>query len=263
MRSFISTLSLTLVCATAVTSGCSSDAGLVQDGGAAGAGGGSGLINCNAISDPIDPTALVDDMEAPDYTTVMQEGRNGAWWAGGDTEAGSAANNAEIQPNGDAPAEAIPGGRCGSMYAMRITGHGFTSWAVLSVSMGWGAVDGGAEDLRPYDASDRRGITFWARIGDTSSDRVRVAFSDKYSRPQGGICVEGGATDVACYDLFGVELTQLSTTWKPYRIPFSGLSQRAFGLPRPELDASSIYTIEFAPAPNAIFDFWVDDVNFY
>ena len=52
------------------------------------------------------------------------------------------------------------GGRCGSLYAMHVTGQGFTSWAVLSVSMGWGSVDGGAPGLLPYDAHypDRRHV---------------------------------------------------------------------------------------------------------
>jgi hypothetical protein len=268
----MSTLALTLVCTIAVTGGCSLNASGTGSGGAgggggaagAGAGGGGGAaINCNAISDPIDPTALIDDMETPDYLTPMQEGRNGSWWAGGDMEAASA--GASIQPDGSADAEAIPGGRCGSMYGARVTGHGFTSWAVLTVSLRWGAADGGAESLQPFDATGRKGITFWARIGDTSTDKVRVAISDKYSRPEGGFCVEGATRtiDDACFDLFTIDLTQLSTTWKPYRIPFSGLSQRQFGLPRPGLDVSSLYTIEFAPAISTTFDFWVDDVNFY
>lgn len=269
MRSLVSTLALTLILTMAVTSGCSSDAGITGGSGGGGSGGGGGragggaTVNCDAFSDPIDPTALVDDMESPDPLTTMQAGRNGGWWAGGDTDATSVGAGAAIVPNGDAPAEAIPGGRCGSMYAMRVTGHGFSSWAALSVSMGWGAVDGGVEDMLPFDATGRRGITFWARIGETSTDQVRVAISDKYSRPQGGICVENGSIDDACYDLFTINLTQLSTTWKPYRIPFNGLAQRNFGLKRPALDVSSIYNIEFDPAPSTTFDFWVDDINFY
>src|SRR5437762_71620 len=82
-----------------------------------------------------------------------------------------------IEPNGDAAAEMIPGGRCGSNYAMHVTGHGFSMWAVMSVSMGWGAMDGGTEGLLPNNNSFRTGVTFWARIGDTSSDKVRLAFT--------------------------------------------------------------------------------------
>jgi hypothetical protein len=267
MRFVASTLAMALVVTTALTSGCGGGGGFGGrsgagggGGGAAGAGGGA-MVNCDAISDPIDPTALLDDMEAPDNLAPRVAGRAGAWWAGGDPE--STAAGASIQPNGDAPAEAIPGGRCGSMYAMRVTGQGFASWAVLTLSMGWGSVDGGAEQLLPHDATGRRGVTFWARIGDTSTNQVRVSFSDRYSRPEGGICVENGPIGMDCFDNFGVDLTQLSTTWKPYRIPFVGLTQRDFGVPRDALDLSAIYSVEFLPAPSTTFDFWVDDINFY
>src|SRR5436853_369417 len=88
---------------------------------------------------------------------------------------------------------ALDRGRCGSRYAERVTGHGYSVWAVLSVSMGWGSADGGAEGLLPNDNSFRTGVTFWARIGDTSTNAVRFAISDKYSRPEGGYCIDGGS----------------------------------------------------------------------
>jgi hypothetical protein len=229
-------------------------------GGSSGVGtGGTAVINCGDPYAPIDPTALIDDMEAPAFAAAMEGGRNGSWWAGGDAMSAGAA----IQPNGNADAESIAGGRCGSKYAEHVTGHGFSMWAVLSVSMGWGSEDGGADGLLPNDNSFRTGVTFWARIGDTSTDKVRFAISDKYSRPEGGTCVDGGAMDVACYDTFGADLTQLGTDWKQYRIPFGGLTQRHFGLQRPRLDTSSIYTIEFNFNPASTFDFWIDDIAFY
>ena len=244
---------LVLLLAAASGSGCSDASQKPADGGTD-----SATLNCGS-NEAVDPTAVIDDMEAPDYMTVRASGRSGAWWAGGDAES----PGASITPNGDTAAETIPGGRCGSQYAMHVTGHGYSMWAVLSASMGWGSVDGGAEGLLPNDNSFRTGVTFWARIGDTSSDQVRFAISDKYSRPEGGICVDGGAMDVACYDTFGVGLTQLSTDWKQYRIPFGGLTQRNFGLREPKLDPSSIYTIEFQFNPVTPFDFWVDDISFY
>jgi hypothetical protein len=264
MRRAFTTFSISLVAllvSVAGGSGCSSDSNQKPDGGgSAGTGGGGGaMINCGA-GDPIDPTAVVDDMETPDYMTVRAGGRTGAWWAGGDPDSPGSA----ITPNGDAAAEMIPGGRCDSKYAMHVTGYGFSVWAVLSASMGWGSLDGGAEGLLPNDNHFRTGVTFWARIGDTSSDKVRLAFTDKYSRPEGGMCVDPPQhMGIDCYDSFGVDLTELSTTWKQYRIPFGGLSQRNFGLPRPELDTSSIYTIEFQFNPTSVFDFWLDDLAFY
>ncbi len=257
-----------------LSGGCGSDAAgaripLVASTGGGGSAGGSALggaagssaAACPDSGGPVDPTAMIDDMEAPDPSILMEGGRNGGWWAGGDM----ASPGASIVPNGDASAEMIPGGgRCGSHYAMHVTGHGFTSWALLTASLRYGTTDGGASGLLPYDASSRAGITFWARIGDTSANQVRFAVSDKATRPEGGICDVTAATGAtACYDTFGVDLTQLGTHWTQYRIPFAGLGQRHFGLEEPALDTGAIYTIDFNFYVDEIFDFWVDDIAFY
>jgi hypothetical protein len=254
--------------------GCSSDvaqgpgpgpAAAGAGGGAAngGPGGGAGAAatNCPASTGPVDPTAMIDDMEASDPGILMIGGRNGGWWAGGD----AVSPGASIVPNGDASSELIPnGGRCGSLHAMHVTGQGFTSWALLSASLRYGTLDGGASGLLPYDAHAWTGVTFWARIGDTSASQVRFAVSDAATRPEGGLCdasVSAGPT--ACYDTFGVDLTQLGTRWTQYRIPFAGLAQRNFGRQEPALDTGAMYTIEFQFYVNEIFDFWVDDISFY
>ena len=276
-------LILPTLAALLAASGCSSTADYSppapgSDGGldgAAGARGDAGVdgaagrpplvaaaVNCPDSGGPVDPTALIDDMEAGGYAILMEGGRNGTWWAGGDAVSPGAA----IDPNGNAVSEVIPGGgRCGSLRAMHVTSHGFTSWAQLSASMRYGSVDGGASGLLPYDAHIRTGVTFWARIGDTSENKVRLSVSDKYSRPEGGICDASASatTSTACYDTFGVDLRPLSQTWTEYRVPFGGLGQRGFGLPEPSLDTSSIYTIQFDLYPNEIVDFWLDDISFY
>ncbi|HXU62009.1 MAG TPA: hypothetical protein VN962_09930 [Polyangia bacterium] len=262
----------TLLAAGLLAGGCSSTTEVVGTGtgGAGGGGGSAGLsgaaggpstASCPDNSGPVDPTAMIDDMEAPDPTVLMVGGRNGSWWSGGDM----VSTQGSITPDGNASAELIPGGgRCGSHYAMHVTGHGFTSWAVLTVSFRYGSVDGGAAGLLPYDAHDRTGITFWARIGDTSADQVRFGVSDMYSRPEGGICdVSMPSGSTACYDTFGVDLASLDTRWTQYRIPFSGLVQRNFGLEEKVLDTSTLYTIEFSFAANETFDFWVDDIAFF
>jgi hypothetical protein len=148
---------------------------------------------------------------------------------------------------------------------MRVSGQGFTSWAVLSVSMRYGTEDGGGMGLLPYDAHIRAGVRFWARVGDTSSDVVRFAVSDQYTRPEGGFCdVSVSTGPTACYDLFGVDLQgKISTTWTQFQIPFGGLAQRNFGLQRPAFDSSTLYTIEFDFNPGEIFDLWIDDIEFY
>lgn len=253
---------------------CSSSPALPPDnglggagGGGAGGAGGSPLAkagNCPDGGGPVDPTALIDDMEAGGPAVLMEAGRNGSWWAGGDT----LSPNASIDPNGDASSELIPnGGRCGSLHAKHVTGQGYSSWAVLTVTLTGGLVDGGVYSALPYDAHVRTGVTFWARIGDTSSNQVRFAVSDRYTRPEGGICdanTTTATTTTACYDTAGVDLT-LGTTWTEFRIPFAGLGQRNFGLKEPQMgpDPSALYTIDFNFYPNTVFDFWLDDISFY
>jgi hypothetical protein len=260
-----------LVLAGGLGTGCSSDvAGSGRPGGSSGsalttggAGGGAGpaAASCPDTGGPVDPTAMIDDMEAPDPPILMEGGRNGGWWAGGD----KVSPNASIVPDGNATAELIPnGGRCGSRYAVHVTGQGFTSWAEVTVALRYGALDGGATGLLPYDAHTRTGVTFWARIGDTSANQVRFAVSDEATRPEGGVCDASAPTGpTSCYDTFGVDLTALGTGWTQYRIPFAGLGQRNFGLQEPALNTSAIYTIDFNFYVGEIFDFWVDDIAFY
>jgi len=96
-------------------------------------------ISCGDPNQPIDPTALIDDMEDGNFMAAMIGGRSGSWWAGGDATPG-----ASMQPDGNAPPEPIPGGRCGSHYAMHVTGNGFNDWgATLSVSFKFGTNDAG------------------------------------------------------------------------------------------------------------------------
>jgi hypothetical protein len=257
------------------SSGASPDDGGGGKGGGAGTSGatagtsggtagttGTAMQNCGDPNQPIDPTAMIDDMENPNPATSMSPNRGGSWWAGGDDA--SKTNGAVIDPDGSVTAEAIPGGRCGSMYAARVTGRGFGVWAVMNVSFGWGPVDGGADAILPYDAQGRTGITFWARVGDTSSNQVRLNVTDKWSNDAGGICdktVASGPT--ACYDHFGVQLTQLDVGWHQYRVPFAFLSQQGFGLPRPTVDTTALYTIDFNLPTGQVFDLWVDDISFY
>lgn len=230
-----------------------------------GAAGALALVgSCPDHNAPVDPTALIDDMEAGSSALLMQGGRNGSWWAGGDT----LSPNATIEPDNEAPSALIPnGGPCGSLHAKHVTGQGFTSWAVLTASLVVSQVDGGVYADMPYDAHIRTGITFWARIGTPSVNKVRFAVSDKYTRPEGGFCdndATTATTKTACYDTAGIDLP-LTTTWTQFQIPFGGLGQRMFGYPEKQMgpDASAIYTIDFNFYPSTVFDFWLDDISFY
>ena len=258
-----------LAACAALAASCGDSRGIVATDGGAGGGGGAAdasvadvptvVMNCGDVNQPIDPTALIDDMEDGNFLAAEIGGRNGSWWAGGDATPG-----ASMQPNGDANPEMIPGGRCGSRYALHVTGNGFTDWgAVLSVSFKFGSNDAGVDGLLPYDAHFRTGLTFWARIGDTSTNHVRLAVADEHARPEAGICVVNGPPGQGCYDTFGVDLTELDTTWHQYRIPFAGLVQRNFGVEAPTVDTSQLYDVEFTFYPGRVFDFWIDDISFY
>jgi hypothetical protein len=218
---------------------------------------------CAAATDPVDPTALIDDFEGG-ATNLLPTigGRVGGWYSIGD---GTAA--AVLSPSGVVTPEAITGGRCASRHALHLTGGGFLDWgAQLLTPLSYGANDAGAASFLPYDGSRYRGITFFARIGDTSSASVRFSVADEYARPEAGLCVLGGAFGTGCYDSTGVDLApSLTTEWRQFHIPFAGLAPRNIGLHSATgaLDTSKIYDLEFNFASNVIFDFWVDDISFY
>jgi len=233
-----------------------SDAGSGGDSGAEAPDAGVPAMVCPDPNEAIDPTALIDDMEEPSSAIPVIGDRSGGWWTAGDD---TAAATIVPERGAEATSELVPGGRCGSRYAMRVTGQGFTDWGSL-LGMSFAYSSAGPV---PYDASFREGITFWARIGDTSTNQVRFALSDANSEPAGGVCTEDGDPGTGCFDTFGVVVSSLDTTWKRYKIPFRGLTQRDFGLPTEALDAATLYNMGFNFAPGAIFDFWVDDISFY
>ncbi len=242
--------------------GCSGDGGAPQadagndPGFSNGGSGGSSASACSAPGEAIDPTALIDDMEDQNALVLMNGERSGGWWAAGDGTTGA---SIVPEPGGPALPEVIPGGRCGSQYAMHVTGQGFTDWgALLGMNLAYDS-SGGAF----YDGSAYEGIGFWARIGDTSTNTIRVAISDANSEPKGGKCVEGGGAGEGCFDTFGVTISTLDTDWVKYEVPFRGLSQRNYGLKAEALDTKTLFTVGFNVEPNTVFDLWIDDVSFY
>jgi hypothetical protein len=218
---------------------------------------------CPKASDLPAPSAVIDDLEDQDGFIASVGERIGGWWTAGDETPGASivplpSNDEVAQP------EAIAGGRCGSKFAMHVTGQGFLDWgALLGVSLHHGTLSDGTEGDLPYDASADTGIEFWARIGDTSTDRVRFAVSDINNEPSAGVCTENGGPDKECFDTFGTYLPNLETSWRHYRIAFSTLTQRKFGLAESSAATNALYTVQFNFDPASIFDLWVDDVAFY
>jgi hypothetical protein len=218
---------------------------------------------CPGDTGPIDPTQLIDDFEHAGANLPLIAGRIGSWYAAGDMTAG-----AIMQPMGLAAPELIPGGRCGSRKAMHLTGSGFLDWgSQIEGTMHYGANDAGVSEELPYDAGARgyQGVRFFARVGDTSTTMVRFAVSDEYARPEAGLCDVNGTVGTQCYDTFGTTLAQaLTTEWREFRIPWTGLAQLDFGV-RGGVgpDVSKLYNIQFTFPARVVFDLWVDDISFY
>jgi hypothetical protein len=118
---------------------------------------------------------------------------------------------------------------------------------------------------QPYDAQVRgyKGISFFARVGDTSTTAIRFAVSDQFARPEAGLC---NLADNTCYSTYGIVLSHdLGTEWTQFQIPWTGLTQQDFGIKGGEAgpDASKLYDVQFTFPNRAVFDLWVDDIRFF
>lgn len=185
--------------------------------------------------------ALIEDAEDGDHRILVREGRGSYWYTSVDAEGST------IEPIG--PFKMGAPGRAGSKHAARIKGQmASAGWSVYA-SMGFGLADPSG----PYDASKYAGVTFWAK----GPGRVRFKMPDAYTAPGGGNCKD-------CYNDFGIELA-LTSEWERYTIPFSWLSQQpGWGDPRPEVDASSIYGLQWQVGSRGkAYEVWVDDVAFF
>jgi len=216
----------------------------------------TGTENCTEdLVGPIDPTLLIDDFEDGDSRIAPVADHEGTWWLSTDMTDGT------TTPPGDQAVspEHIVGGRCGSKYAMRISGEGFTDWGASLIAN----FNYENDVLAPIDASALRGVRFWGRVGESTTSPLRVQLQDGNTYPQGGVCNEDPSASDACYNGFGTSVLPLDTEWRLYELPFERLGQRDFGLRTGALDKPTLYAIEFGVEQNTVFDFWVDDLWFY
>lgn len=157
------------------------------------------------------------------------------------------------------PAESIPGGRCGSEFALHVLAGPLTDWG--------GTV--GATLGPPLDGTDWEGIAFWARVGTGSRTPIRLEVAEKHTAEKyigedgGPICNPDHTDDTVetgC-DKFGINL-QLSHDWKLYTVPFDELRQKGWGLRAPYFDVSGILSVAFQ-FERGEWDIWLDDVAVY
>jgi hypothetical protein len=252
-------LSVVLIAFAALACSGESDAkGEGDDGtggsGGSGGGGSGGMLSCDPSSMPTDPTAVIDDLEDEDALIVPIGDRNGGWWVSSDGSGGTIVPQSDAAP----PPERIPGKRCDSEFAMRLTGQGFTAWgAVLSLGFRY------TTESEPVDVSSFKGVMFWARTGETHNSPVRVQFQDSNTQPEGGVCDPEPSSADECYNGWGTELAPISTEWRLYKIDFSRMTQRDFGHRAEAFDTTAVFDIEWNLSTNSVFDLWIDDLWFY
>jgi len=135
--------------------------------------------------------------------------------------------------------------RCGSSLAMRFSG---TASATRSPITRLQLMSG----TQFFDASAFRGITFSVRA--TVPMQIRVKIPDRATATAGKLCVE-------CSDHFAATL-DVTTTFRSWFVPFSGLRQTGSGDPRPALSTTALFGFEFTSARNTAFELFIDDLNF-
>ncbi len=185
---------------------------------------------------------LIDDFEDGNTQLMVIAGRDGYWWKAHDP------NGSTIGPEDSTP---VPQGVNGSL-GMYMTGQ------TSSEEGAWG-VNFGANfksEKETYDASKYAGITFKAKVGPNSTKKIRFKVSDVNTHEDLGVCT-------SCWNHFGKDFT-LSEEYKEYTALFSELRQMpGWGDPRPpSITPSALYSFDFSIDKSAVFEIWVDDVQF-
>jgi hypothetical protein len=189
---------------------------------------------------------LIDDLNDGNRFIPAVNGRVGAW-----TDSDDGTPGGTMVPD---PANAFTPTDTGDVcrkYAAYVKGTGFTS-SGASFWFGLGS---------PYNASKYTGISFWAKIDSGSTAVIRVAFPDKDTFPDGGICSTSGVGPTGCWDHYMSRIT-LTNDWRKHTVYFSELSQDSWGLLATQFDPTSLYEVLFQISVNATFGIWIDDVAF-
>ncbi|HEY3595565.1 MAG TPA: hypothetical protein VGL13_16875, partial [Polyangiaceae bacterium] len=164
----------------------------------------------------------------------------------------------------------IPGGRCGSQYAVRLVMAGLSDWGA-QVGFSLKPNPASSTELEPLDISQYAGIQFLARSGSTSTPpQLQVKLVDASGAPSAGQCrPDAGPQDPgACYIPFLKEVDLANDSeWHAYRVSFAELTRNEVKTSPPDLAHAYQILWGIAPAldPNewGQFDLWIDDVAWY
>jgi hypothetical protein len=214
-------------------------------GGTASTGGVGGSVGGTTCLGLAPNEELIDDMNDGDRFIPQVNGRAGAW-----KDEGDATSSSTMFPDPAGTFTMTNTGDPCRKYAVYVYGGPFVDGAPFFY-FGIGG---------PYDASKYDGISFWAKIDSGSSSGLRIAFPDKDTQPDGGLCQATIPGD-SCWDHYGKRI-DLSTTWTKYQVSFNELTQFGWGRAGSGFDRSTIYEVQFQLPQNATFGVWIDDVAF-
>ena len=192
---------------------------------------------------------LIDDLDDANASIPTLNNRRGAW-----SDALINTSGAFIFPDPSTPFIPTDTGEICRKYAAYVYGQ-------TSIDPGSGA-NFGFSLGSPYNASAYSGLSFWARIDAGTDPPLHVAFPDGDTDPRGAKC-QANTTDPTrtCWSHYGLRLV-LTSTWAKYTIPFSSLSQDAWGYQAQSFDASTLFSVVFEIGDTSTFGIWIDSVAF-
>jgi endoglucanase len=219
--------------------------GCIPKGGSSGGGSSAGAEN-TADGKACGPDGVLDDGEDVDNRVLARSGRTGYWYTFAD-KVGST-----VTPAAGGAFAMEQQGANGSTRSAKVVGKIGTGDVVFA-GVGVNFID----PKGPYDASAYKGVSFYARRGESSVGKVRLKVPDASTDPDGGACSD-------CYNDFGMDL-ELTTTWKKYVVPFSAMKQLAgWGAPRPSaINSTKLYGLQWqVNSAGASYELWIDDIQF-
>ena len=220
-------------------------------------GGEAPAATCAMLPTPTNMDDIVSTFEDGQGNVNQVAGRGGGFYMFND------GTGMQMPPTGGLP-PARTVARCqGSMFAMCMSGMGFTTWGAgmgTDLGMTAAAADGGTANKSSYDASMYKGITFWAKAATPLA--LRVSIKDKNTAPEGGNCdMTMSSGPMACNDDFGKALS-LTADWQPFTVLFSELKQAGWGKAASAFAADAAYSIQFQVSQGINFDVCIDDLAF-
>jgi endoglucanase len=184
---------------------------------------------------------LLDDMEDGDNKIIEADGRGGYWYTYKD-------DSSTIAPEGNFTM--AQGGADNSKFAARFSGT-IGSAQYPFAGMGFSFFD----PKGAYDISSCKGISFKAKKNTPESNgMMRLKVGDVNTVPEGGVCK-------SCFNDFGRDVL-LTEQWTEIRAPFFEMRQEPYwGEPKPAIDASRVFQLQWQVKEPGAFDISVDDVK--